>query len=468
MAVTTDYVNALGAGSGLDTKAIVTAMVTAEGAAKQASIDRNTVDVEAKISGMAQVQSSLNTLKEAFANLDDKNDFNFSAMNNSDPDSVYASFDGSIAQEGTYTLRVSNLAQSEIRESVVSTGPSVDMNNGQSFSFDISVGAGVAHTVDMAAGDASLQAAADKINDLDIGAKAWVVEVASGQYKMLLQGPSGAANGVTVSDTNQLFGLNKTSAIVQTAQDAQLSMNGVSITRDTNNVDDLIPGVSLDLVSAANTDVVIAVSQDVASAQSAITNLVAAYNEFEKAFDEVTAIENSEGETGALRSDSAIRAIRENIKDIFMGESSTPGTNITRISDMGVSLQRNGDFEVDATKLAAALKDNFTDVTKLFSANTNNESPYGTKTRGIAGDLVVQIDDYLSNRGIIQSRVDTYDVKVQELEDDQAALDAKLESVEARYTKQFTTMNKIMDEMNSMKDYLEGQLNNLPYTANND
>jgi len=151
-----------------------------------------------------------------------------------------------------------------------------------------------------------------------------------------------------------------------------------------------------------------------------------------------------------------------------MGESSTPGSDITRISDMGISLQRSGNFEVDTTKLADALKNNFSDITKIFSANTNNESPYGTKPRGIAGDLVVQIDDYLSNRGIIQSRVDTYDNKVQELADDQKSLDAKLESVEMRYTKQFIAMNKIMDEMKSMQKYLEGQLDNLPYTANND
>ena len=212
----------------------------------------------------------------------------------------------------------------------------------------------------------------------------------------------------------------------------------------------------------------IAVAQDVATAQSAIESLVSAYNEFEKIFDEATAIENSEGEMGALRSDSGIRAIREKVKAVFMGESSTPGENITRISDMGVSLQRNGDFEVDSSKLADALKNNFSDVTKLFTANTNNQSPYGDKSRGIAGDLVVQIEDYLSSRGIIQTRVDTYDAKVQELKDDQTALDAKLESVEARYTKQFTTMNKIMDEMKNMQSYLEGQLDNLPYTANND
>ncbi len=462
---TTDYVNALGAGSGLDTKSIVSAMVSAEGAAKQAHIDRNTVEVEAKISEMAKVQSGLSTLRDAFATLDDKNDFNFSAMNNSNPDSVYASYDGTIAQQGTYTLRVSQLAQSEIRQSVVSSAPAADMNNGSAFSFDINVGGGTDHTITLAAGNVSLDSAAEAINDLGIGVSAWVVETTSGEFTLLLQGPSGAANTVNVDDTNALFGFNKTSSLVQTGQDAQLTMNGVVITRDSNDVDDLIPGLSLDLVEASNTDVTIAVTQDITSAQTVIESLITAYNGFQSVMDEVTGIENSEGETGALRSDSAIRGIEKQIKDMLVGESSTPGTNIQTLSDMGITIERTGEFSVDSTKLASALKNNMAEITEFFSANTNNESPFGDKDRGMAGDIVTKIDDYLSNRGVINTRIDTYDDKLTSLEDDQAALDLRLEKVEARYTRQFTTMNQIMDEMNSMKDYLEGQLENLPFTA---
>jgi flagellar capping protein FliD len=51
---------------------------------------------------------------------------------------------------------------------------------------------------------------------------------------------------------------------------------------------------------------------------------------------------------------------------------------------------------------------------------------------------------------------------------EQTSLDLKMEAAEARYTKQFSTMNKIMEEMNSMQDYLSSQLENLPFTAKND
>ena len=113
----TDYLQALGAGAGFDTKKIVTAIVDAEKAVKQSSIDRRTADVDAQVSGMAQVKSSLQTLRTAFARVDDKVDFNFSSLNNSAPTTISANFDSSNALPGTYKVSVSQLAQNDVYQS---------------------------------------------------------------------------------------------------------------------------------------------------------------------------------------------------------------------------------------------------------------------------------------------------------------------------------------------------------------
>ena len=81
----TDYLQAMGVGAGFDTKKIVTAIVDAEKAVTQASIDRKTKDVDASVSGMAQLKSSLQTLQTSFAKVDDKSEFNFSSLSNSSP-----------------------------------------------------------------------------------------------------------------------------------------------------------------------------------------------------------------------------------------------------------------------------------------------------------------------------------------------------------------------------------------------
>ena len=58
-----DYVNALGAGSSMNTKEIVTALVEAERAPKAAAIQRKVDESEAKISGLATALSALQTFQ---------------------------------------------------------------------------------------------------------------------------------------------------------------------------------------------------------------------------------------------------------------------------------------------------------------------------------------------------------------------------------------------------------------------
>jgi len=82
--------------------------------------------------------------------------------------------------------------------------------------------------------------------------------------------------------------------------------------------------------------------------------------------------------------------------------------------------------------------------------------------------LLKQMEDYLGFNGLIQTRETSNQGKVADLTDDQKALEAKRAASEERYTRQFTTMNKIISEMNSLKDYLDNQLNNMPFTAKND
>jgi flagellar hook-associated protein 2 len=467
MAISTDYVNALGAGSGLDTKAIVSAMVEAERAPKQSSIDRNTADVEAKVSGLAQVKSSLSTLKTAFSALNDKSDFNFSALGNSQPTAVYAGFDGSLAQPGSYSIKVNSLAKAEIRQSTASNSSTADLNAGAALTFTVQVGTGTAETITISAGNSSLTNAATAINNLNIGVSAWVVEVSTGSYKMLMQGPTGTANNITITDSQDTFGLNDTGNTVQTSDNASVEMNGVAVSRANNVVDDLIPGVNLELMATTTEPAVISITRDMTQAQSAISKVVTAYNDFEAVIKNITSSLGTGDDAGSLRTDSSIKAIRETMRNFMYIDSTTAGANVKNMMDIGVSVDRSGVYQIDDAKLALNLSSNFDEITQMFSANTDDQNSYGAASRGIAGDLMVQIDNYLSSSGIFKTRESSYSSIQKDLVDDQSSLDDSMVRVEARYSKQFSNMNKIMDEMKSMQEYLKGQLDNLPFTSDN-
>ena len=128
------------------------------------------------------------------------------------------------------------------------------------------------------------------------------------------------------------------------------------------------------------------------------------------------------------------------------------------MSDIGVSVQRDGTFKVDDTALGAALTSHYDDITQMFSANTDNQPTFGTANRGIAGDLVNQITSYLAYDGVVKLREHSYTATKATLTTEQTALDQENGCIEARYTKQFSTMSKIMDEMKSTQEYLESSV----------
>jgi len=674
----TDYLQAMGVGAGFDTKKIVTALVEADKATKQSSINRRTADVDAQVSGMAELKSSLQTLRTAFTKVDDKVDFNFSSLNNSAPAVISANFDSGAALPGTYKVSVSQLAQNDVYQSgsvsetleadtytlsaAVASGGSasftyggtvytqafdtdaattmsglvaainagtagstvtaaatsstiftitkdagsdtqmtkgtiggttdgsvdltistadttagvgavtVDQNGSSAATVVIQVGSGAAETVTLVAGSTSLTDLVTGINALTAEVSARLVETSNGTYRVIVEGPQGGSNALTITDS--VFGLQTTNvqevdtytlgtavasggsasftyggttytqafdtdaattmnglvaAInagtagstvtaaatsstvftitkdavsdtqmtkgtiggttdgsvdltistadttagsdgnkIQAAQNATVSVNGLSVSSASNQVDGVVSGIKLNLMAVTSADVVLSVSRDTGVAKAAIKDLVTAYNSFESVIKGLTASGSATTEEGGLKSDASINSLKTKVRSFLTSDSSTPGNTKVSMSDIGVSINRSGTFVVDDTVLSAALTSYYSDITMMFSANTDSMTSYGVASRGIAGDLVTQIDAYLAFDGLVKLREKGYSSKAASLLTEQVALDKKMVSIETRYTKQFSTMSKIMDEMKSTQEYLKSSLDNLPFTSNND
>ena len=454
----TDYLNALGVGSGLDTKQLVTALVDAEVAPKQSSIEKRLADAELQISGLAKLKSSMQTLQTAFATLNDAREFSFTSLSNSNTSALTATLNGGATVNGSQSITVDQLAKPSIMTSSSVADKTANLSAaGEVFAFTVN---GTQTSITLADGD-SLDDLATMINDADNGATARVVEVSSGSFKLFLQADEpGTDNAVTI-DYFFDIGFNE----VQTAQNALVTYNGVSISRSSNVITDLVPGVTLNLQNVSLDSANIEVTRDDSAAANAIKNLVTSFNGFSAVMDELTSPGSETSDAGAFASDPTVRNILTQAKALFFADGSTSGSNIKRMSDLGVSIDRNGTYQVDETKLANALTNHFDEIKTYFTADTDDQSMYGTANRGFAGDLIKQMDEFLGFNGLIQNRETSNSKKVAELTDDQKELEAKRASSEERYTRQFTTMNKIISEMNSLKDYLDNQLNNMPFTA---
>jgi flagellar capping protein FliD len=149
----------------------------------------------------------------------------------------------------------------------------------------------------------------------------------------------------------------------------------VTYTRTSNNITDIVSGLTLNLKATTTTAVGLSLTRDTAAIKTKINDLVLAYNDVNNILNEVSNPKSTLETYGAtLIGDSVVRQVRTQLREMMLGTSSSPGTNVGAFWQMGLSVDRSGVMSVDTTKLDAALTDNFDDVVTTFTANQNNRS----------------------------------------------------------------------------------------------
>ncbi len=460
-----DYINTLGAGAGFNTKEIVTALVEAERAPKETRLQNKIEGNEAQISALGQATSDINAISQAANLLEDKSDFNVFNTSNSQT-SAFSVSANSEANEGSHSITVSTIAR-EQRTNITPDGASEftstsqSLNSGNAFDLTIVIGSSstVSHTVSVTT--ATPQGIVDAVNAAGIDVTAQLLDqgTTGTNYLIQLTGKSGAENQFSITPSvNSVLSSNTPSG--SSAADASVVVNGVTFTRSDNSINDIIPGLQLDLNSVTSGAASVSVTQDTTTIESNIRALVEAFNNTKASIDALT---NRE-EDGALAGDSIFRQSLRAISNLFTNASSTPGTTLSSLSDLGISINRTGTLEISDAKLDSALTSNFNDIRKLFSADTEDQTSVGEANRGIAGDLTKMITDLTSSTGYLTRQTATLESGISDYEVELENLEEKMQKVQERYTSQFASMNALIEELNNTKDNLISSFDNLPFT----
>jgi flagellar hook-associated protein 2 len=194
--------------------------------------------------------------------------------------------------------------------------------------------------------------------------------------------------------------------------------------------------------------------------------LVTAYNDAQTIFKEVSDPKSSLETYGAtLLGDSTVRSIKQQLRDMVMGQSSTPGTSVGALWQMGVSIDMQGTMTLDNTKLESVLSSNYADVVKTFTGNQNGLSVYSTANAGVAGDAVKKISKLLSPTGILQTQSNSATTQNTKYSEDLTKLQTRMDNLLLRYQKQFSAMDSLVGGVNaqktSLKSTFEGMMANL-------
>jgi flagellar hook-associated protein 2 len=458
-----NIVNMMGAGSGMDVKALAQSLVDVERQPREAAINKKIDKANARISGYSALRFGLDQLKTAFSALNNKTDFNSVNLTNN-KSSYFTATANSNATAGNHSVSVSALAAPQRSQSSIGGGSTVITDSSTSLGLAsstnlyLTVNGGTAQTISLSSDD-SLDGIADSINSANLGVTASVVYVDSTSgYQLVVAGESGTSNAFTLtSDETSILDFGVISG--QAAADAVITVDGLTLTRSSNQIDDAIPGVTLNLLATTDSAGKLGLSRDVTQVKTNIQALVSAYNDLMSIMKDASDPKSKVDLYGAtLVGDSIVDTIKSQVRSMFVDDSSSAAVSgdMTALRDIGVTIQSNGEMKLEASTLDSALTDSFSDVVTMFSNNIANGT-YVTSatTAGIAGDAVVSLTSLLDSSkgdksGVLFVNSKNADKQVQSYQDDLQKLSDRMDMLLARYSKQFSAMESIVGESKSL------------------
>jgi len=451
-----NIVSKLGGGSGIDTAALANSLVDAERAPRADAINKNISKNQAVISGYSAVKYALSNLQAAFDDLKDKSDYKSITVSNSQTSAFTATASAS-ADAGSHTVLITRLAAAQ-RNTGTQTYTAADTAITGLTTLTLTLGGtgfpsvgGTAQTI--AVTTATPAGVVDAINNSGNGMSAQLVNTGNG-YKIVVTGASGASNAfsitsnATTSDAND--GLNFSTSL-QTASNAALTVDGISITSSSNSVADAIPGVTLNLLATnTGTPASVNLANDTSAAKTKVLALVTAYNDANALLDEVTNPKSTLDTYGAtLVGNSSVRAIRDQIRAMVTDDSSTKSSSgtLSALRDIGIEVDKTGKLTTNTVTLDLALNFNFTNTVTLLSGNQENQASFDTSKAGIAGDASRALTTMLGSTGTLSTESANATTRITKYQDDLTALEDRMTRLLDRYTKQFAAMDSMVGQI---------------------
>ncbi|MFT4254464.1 MAG: flagellar filament capping protein FliD [Caulobacter sp.] len=389
----TSYVS--GTVSGLDTDSLIEAAV-AQKTSRADTIDAKVTANETKIASYQELQTLLQAVSDSMESLasttyssvstttnafDEKSAY-LTASDGTDATDVIAVSADADAVAASYEITVTQLAKAM---KIASTAQTADTALGQAGVFSLNTTDGTAAEITVTS-DMTLEDIASAINDQsdDTGVVATLITSSTGQRLVL-----------STSDTNQEItmstvsgddiGLNlgltdSTGAFANVLQEAQpsiVTIDGVEIESDSNELTDAIPGLSISLLQATTGQTItLDIEANYDDIKTAITDFIDAYNAL-RAFVVTNQTVGSDGtvsDDAVLFADSILRDVNRRLSDMLGGTAGSDD-ELTDLSALGVTINADNELELtDETTLDNLLLTDLSSVAKFFETGFSSSN----------------------------------------------------------------------------------------------
>ena len=238
---------------------------------------------------------------------------------------------------------------------------------------------------------------------------------------------------------------------VQAAQDSKVLLDGVAqLSSDNNIIEDAIEGVDLTLKGRSErgkTPSEIDIEYDRQGVRDDIEQFVSAYNQFYQVSQELSGVDPRTGAAGPLAGDSVVRSADSRLKSVFSSRVEPAPEDLKTLTEFGITTTRQGTLEINYDMLDRQLNNNFNKLEDFFGGNQGFAKKVEDAIQGITGVT-----------GSIRTRERSMVEQNYRLDDDQASLDRRMDSLEKRTHAKFTAMQ---DATSKMQSQLAGMMNAL-------
>jgi len=367
-----------GINSNLDTQDIINKMVSLEARSMDLVEAKKQIEQQ-KLASFKELKNRLQTFKSVVTTLNTESRFIvnksvFSNNSSSDNNKVVDITTTSSATSGTYSLVVDNLAT---ETKIISNGFASTTSELEYGRVKVTSGSASA-TVTINSTNNSLDGLRLAINNLGLDVKASFLNDGDDTVpvRLLISGNlTGATGAVTMSYSKldpvfSVYGIYPVDELsfttTQEAKNASFSIDGVSISKSSNTVSDVISGAALKLQSAGSGT--ISLSTDTDAITTKVSDFVDEYNEISLFLSGQLSLDTETEETGVLFGNFAV----QNLQQILRSSISTKVTGITGdytyLSQIGITTKPDGTLILDTDELSDALVDDIQNVSQLFSS----------------------------------------------------------------------------------------------------
>ena len=365
--------------STIDTKSIVSQLMAVE-RRPQDLLNNRLSSLKSAQTAWGQISDKLNSLKTAAEAIAPTGSLHkMVAVTSDDPTVVGVTATGAIGNATSASIEVTQLASAHSIVMADTFASSTASDGGRTLDVVIN---GDTHS--FSSDDGTIGGLAREINAAGVGVSARVLQTSSGNYQLALTSTTtGAASAFTVTPS----GWTGASSIARQAADAQLKVDGVSVSRSSNTISDVIDGVQLTLKAKTTSPIMISAQRDDDTIVTKVKNLVDAANAALTTVGTATASSVTASSRGVLSTDAAAKSVAARIRNfVAQGVTNADGST-TSASLLGVSLSRDGKIEFDEAALRSSLTDN---ADQVFAAlgRGGTSSLSGVTVTSVSGTAV--------------------------------------------------------------------------------